>query len=89
MFPHHVHMGKCKNMKYMTLVTSNHCFTRHGVLQEHNLMADKAVMYMHGTMDCACYFWVIMKEIIIPFLSGSYLSVANHWSNEFASEYKI
>jgi len=52
----------------MTLVPSVCCFTRHGVLQEHNPLADKALMYIHDTMDSAHCGWVNMNEIIILFL---------------------
>jgi hypothetical protein len=41
----------------MTLVTSVCCFTRHGAFQEHNPMADKALMYIQDTKG-QCLLWL-------------------------------
>jgi hypothetical protein len=57
MFLHLAHIGKCKNMRTMALVTSVCHFTRHGVFQEHNPMADKALMYIKDTKG-QCLLWL-------------------------------
>jgi hypothetical protein len=41
----------------MTLVTSVCRFTRHGAFQEHNPMADKALMYIQDTKE-QCLLWL-------------------------------
>jgi len=61
-------MGKCKNLRTVTLVTSVCCFTRHALIQEHNPLAHKALMYIQDTMDCAYFGWESMNKIMIPFV---------------------
>ena len=60
-------MGKCKNLRTVT-VTSVCCFTRLGLIQEHNPLAHKALMYIQDTMDCAYCGWESMNKIMIPFV---------------------
>jgi len=73
----------------MTLVTSVCRFTRHGVFQEHNPVADKSLMYIQDIKE-QCLLWLSDYEgNHNPHFGGSYLSVAQHWSNEFASKHKL
>jgi hypothetical protein len=73
----------------MTLVTSVCHFTRHGVFQEHNPMANKALMCIQVT-KAQCLLWLSDYEgNHNPRFGGSNLSVAHRWSNEFASKHKL